>query len=230
MYIIFVKNIRNRIILSGSILTFWIAMIFISNIILSKNLVSNIKIENYITFSYPSKFVIENIFINNHFSKNEIETSSSFSKSLTQKFSNFKSLKGKFSFNYPSSFTLSQKDFDGSEIICHIDFYDAAKIAHGFVQAWNLPYELKSFLEQSKAISQQNYKMFNSKQMNINGLQAFHWEYTVLGSEGDLLRGNEVFLQKEGKMYRISFFVSEKQWNEKEKDTFWNMVSSLKIY
>jgi hypothetical protein len=229
LYIVFVRNLKRKSILLGTLVFFWIAMFFLSSFIINKNLIFNITLDNSITFSYPCKYVISNIFTNKQLGKVDVETNSSFATPLTEQFSNFDSVEGEFSFNYPSSFTLSQKFFAGSDIIYHIDFHNSTDTAHGFVQVWNLPYSLKDFLDKSKAVSQQNFKYFNSKPITVNGLPGYLWDYSVLGNDMKYYKGSEVFLQKGNKMYRLSYFVTENLWNKDENNIFWKMVNSLKI-
>ncbi|GAE89161.1 membrane-associated protein [Acetivibrio straminisolvens JCM 21531] len=41
-------------------------------------------------------------------------------------------------------------------------------------------------------------------------------------------KGNEVFLKKDDKMYRISYFVPERLWSKNESKLFESIVSSFK--
>ena len=64
----------------------------------------------------------------------------------------------------------------------------------------------------------------------MGGLPGIFWSYTVIGRDGTPVKANEVFFKKDDSMYRISYFVPEKLWDENRKDIFWNMVKSFKIY
>lgn len=230
MYIVFVRSYKKKFALLIALLAFWIAMFSLSSYIINKNLIFNITVDNNITFSYPSKLIIGKVLINKQKGISDIETNSTFVKPLTEQFTDFNTVDGNFNFKYPSSFTLSQKFFSGSDIIYHIDFHNNTNTNHGFVQVWNLPYSLKDFLDKSKAMSRQNYKYFNSKQINVNNIPGYYWDYSVLANDGKYYKGSEVFLQKGNRMYRLSYFVPENLWNNEENDTFWKMVNSFKIH
>jgi hypothetical protein len=230
MYIVYVKNFRKKIILFSFVLLFWICMFFLINLIMNNSLIYKITINKHITFLYPSKIQIGDIFINESFSNDLIEASLPLDTGQTKNFLDYESLKGKFSFKYPSIFTLNPKDFSGSEILYHIDFKSKSGDVHGFVQVWNMPYSLNDFLEKSKNSSTQNYKYFKSSSILVNGLPGYLWDYSLYGSDGKYYKGSEVFLKKDDKMYRISYFVPESLWSKSEYETFWSIVNSFKVH
>ncbi|MCX7747103.1 MAG: hypothetical protein N2645_09465 [Clostridia bacterium] len=205
-----------------------ISFLFI-HIFADTNLFFKITINNHLTFNYPLEFQVDNIYIHETIEPEAVITNSSIKKPLRREFKTYTSMEGKFSFMYPSLFTLSQKDFSGSEILYHIDFHNKANTIHGFVQVWNLPYSLQSFLEQSKANSVANYKYFKSNEIKINDIPGFHWDYSILGNDGKYYKGSEVFLKKDNRMYRISYFVPENLWDKNQSEIFWKMVNSFKI-
>lgn len=211
-----------------SILLFWILMFVLSGFFINYSLLMNVTVNNYLSFSYPLAFELDGIYVNEQQNEESIHTNSNFQRPLRIQFSNYKSLEGKFSFNYPSLFELVQKDFAGSDILYHIDLRNKSENTHGFVQVWNMPYSLEEFLSKSKSASQQNYKFFMSKPVTVNTMPGYYWDYSVMGSDGKYYKGMEVFLKKENFMYRISYFVPEAQWNKSQYNIFWNMVNSFK--
>lgn len=229
MHVIFIANYKRKALLSGIILSGWILLFTVFGITLNNNLSYNITIDNFLTFTYPFEMQVDNVFINKQFELGTIETSLPYNRSHTQKFSSFTSLEGKFSFEYPSVFSLGRQEFPGSEILYHIDFKSKTSPVNGFVQVWNLPYTLEEFLEQSKSTSQLNFTSFNSKPVFINGLSGYLWDYSFLSGSGSNIKGNEVFLQKEKKMYRISYFVPWELWTKEQEETFRKIVDSFKI-
>ena len=230
MYIIFVPKYKKKFLLFGILLALWVSMFSLAGFIMHNSFIFSVTINNYLSFSYPFAFQVDDIYINEQLGKTDIETNSSLRRPIAQEFSSYKSLNGKFSFNYPSVFALNQQSFPGSDILYHIDFHDKSKLDHGFVQVWNLPYSLSEFLEQSKSTSQQSYKYFNSKPVSVNGNSGYLWDYSVLGNDGNYYKGSEVFFKKDNKMYRISYFVPEMSWNKAQSDTFWNIVNSFKTF
>jgi len=96
------------------------------------------------------------------------------------------------------------------------------------VQVWNLPYTLKEFLAKSKSASEQKYKQFEEKEVLVNSIPGIFWDYTVITQDNKSFKGNEVFLKKDDKMYRISYFVPENLWNKKESNYLKALFSHLK--
>lgn len=230
MKIFFIRNYKRKLIMSCLVLALWVTMFFLTDFFIHNSLIFNITINNCLSFSYPLTFEVSSIYINEQMKDNAVKTNYSFRKPVSQMFSTYKSIKGKFSFSYPSIFTLSQQDFSGSDILYHIDFHDKPQTSHGFVQVWNLPYSLKEFLDKSKAASLQNYKYFSSNPITVNGLPGYYWSYSVLGNDGKYIKGSEVFFKKGNLMYRISYFVPESSWNKTQQNIYWNIVNSFKTY
>ncbi len=230
MKVIFIKNYRIKIILFFSILLLWVGIFYITNYTFKNGLFFNVTINNYLSFSHPYSLKIDNILFNENFDAPTIETISKLKRSESQQFTNFKSLKGKISFEYPSAFELNEKEFTGSEIIYHVDFTDTSSSAHGFIQVWNLPYSLKEFLDKSKSLSQLNFQEFVLEPIEIDNLSGYYWDYTTLGNDKVYYKGIEVFFQEKGKMYRISYFIPKNKWSTSQSKTFWKIVNSFKIY
>ncbi|MDP4183495.1 MAG: PsbP-related protein [Bacillota bacterium] len=228
MHVVFISNYKKKLFRTCLILVAWIGLFIILNILLSKNINYKFTINNCLSFSCPVDFKVENIFVNEHNKDETIETGLPFVNPRTETFSNYKSIKGKFSFDYPSIFVLNEREFSGSEILYHIEFKSDG--TNGFVQVWNLPYSLNEFLEKAKSTSQLKFEYFSSKPIKVNGLEGYFWDYSITDRNGKQIKCNEVFLQKDNKIYRISYFVPEEQWNAYQKKIFFDIVNSLKIY
>lgn len=179
-------------------------------------------------FSYPLNIVVDDILVNEQADDGSVQSSFPFSRPVTRQFSNFKSLQGKFSFDYPSAFALVPQEFSGADILYHIAFHSKTDMDHGFVQVWNLPGSLDEFLKNARKTSQQTYGYFKSGSLKVNSVPGYYWDYTVL-VDGNYYKGNEVFLKKGDRMYRISYFVPSTDWNEQRSEQFWNIVKSFKI-
>jgi hypothetical protein len=230
LLIVIIRNLKKRIVVLAVLVFLWISVFFLSHIIISNMPISKITIDDIFTFSFPLLITAERIYINQQYEET-ITVSSNIAKPEHQKFSTYISLKGKFTFEYPSIFALSEKDFPNSDILFHIDFNDNQGIIHGFVQVWHLPYSLKQFLDDSKANSTLQFKDFISKELDIDEKKGYLWDYTVLSdNDKKYYKGMEFFFKKKDNMYRISYFVPVKQWNKTNKSIFWNMVKSFKVY
>lgn len=186
-------------------------------------------INDHLSISYPVGIEIDNIFENEGYINNSIQASSVTSKIPKENFKDYKSLAGKFSFSYPSAFSLDQKQFSGSEIIYHIGFSEKNGKAHGFVQVWNLPYSFENFLQKSKNTSLQSYRYFNSSKIRVAGLNGIHWNYSINTQDNRHIKSEEVFLSKSNRMYRISYFAPEEYWDKRQSENFWRIVNSLRI-
>jgi len=230
LHIIIVRNYKKKLVILFLLLALWAAAFILSDYFINKSLIFNVTINNYLSFSYPIAFEVDNIYVGEKVKDNAIKTNSTFRKPFRQNFSTYESIEGHFSFNYPSIFSIQQQEFAGSEILYHIDFKDNDQNTHGFVQVWNLPYPLQEFLERSKAASTLTYKDFSSTEITVNNLPGYYWSYYVLSDNGKYLRGNEVFFTKNNTMYRISYFVPENVWNNKQLEIFWSIVNSFKAY
>lgn len=59
-------------------------------------------------------------------------------------------------------------------------------------------------------------------------MKGYFWEYTVKSSNENY-KTLEVFLSKDSRMYRISFYLPEKNYTDEDYDMFWKMVNSIKV-
>lgn len=230
MVIVFVSNIRKKGLIILAIVSFWISMFLLADFFFHNSLTVRITINRYLEFSCPSDIQVNSVLVNGRLPDAAVETSSMGTKLQTGDFSSYKSLQGKFSFEYPSAFTINPMEFEDSEVLYHIDFHDREHIVHGFVQVWQMPYPLSQFLQNSKNTSQLTYKDFKESRIKVNDLPGYLWDYIVLGSDSRYYKGMEAFLEKGGQMYRVSVFAPEDQWDEKLSETFWRIVKSLKTY
>lgn len=229
MILIHISNYRKKFFWLLAIVVIWVGVYLLSDLLVNQNLILRITVDRYITFSYPVSFSIDDVLTSYRPDWVFIETNSSSGKPLIREFSEYNSIEGNFGFNYPSTFILQKQEFQGNDILYHIDFHDRKQPVHGFVQVWNLPGSLKEFLESSKSSSQLNFLSFDSKPININGMDGYVWDYTFMGSDGQVYKGVEDFLRKDKKMYRVSMFMPENLWDKNYEEIFNSMVKSLKI-
>ena len=209
------------------VLIFWFLLFSLSNLLIKNKLAYHLTIDHYLSFSYPVKYKIDDIFVNENLRDNIIQTNFSFKRAIIENYKNFESGDHKFSFKYPASFTLSQKDFGGSDILYHIDFHSQQNQSQGFIQVWHQPYALADFLARSKATSVQDFLSFKQTPLKVHELPGYLWDYTVQ-SGANTYKGMEVFLKKDDSMYRVSYFTPANLWNKEQSDIFWSMVNSLK--
>lgn len=230
MFVCVINRKKGKLLFFILLIILCFTVFILSNYFINNKPTVKITVEDIFCFSCPLSFTFDSIYVNNKLAEHKsIKTGINLCNPFSRQFTTYKSLEGNFSFKYPSAFSLNEKKFNGSDILYHIDFKNDSKKSHGFVQVWNLPFSLKKFLQNSKNTSLQNYKYFNSKNVKVNGILGYHWDYVVKGSNGLFYKGSEIFLKSNKKMYRISYFVPEQLWNDKEKIIFNKMVNSFKI-
>lgn len=225
MFSLFHANQRKKLVMLIAFIVFTVGIISFFRIFFKENSYYTITVNSQISFSYPIDFSIKNVYASDPASAPYIQASNSKYKS----FIDYKSPEDKFHFSYPSNFKLYQQAFPGSEILYHVDFQNKNDNAFtGFVQVWNLPYELSKFLEESKANSLTDFINFKSKEIQINKMKGYFWEYTVKSSKENY-KTLEVFLSKDSRLYRISFYIPETEYTNEDLDMFWKMVNSMKV-
>ena len=227
--LIIITNFKRKITILAFITAAWLLLFMLGSFLIDHTLLFNITVDSCVEFSYPYNIVVDNILISNSssVSKNAVYTFST-SRPHARQFTNYESLEGKFSFDYPSAFVINEATFTGGDILYHIDFHDRQDTAHGFVQVWNLPGDLGEFLKMSKETSLKTFKYFKSSPIELNGVKGFLWDYSVLTQNG-YYKGVEIFLKQNERMYRLSYFLPEDQWNDIQSELFWNMAKSFKV-
>jgi hypothetical protein len=225
MYFITVTNLKKKLLTTVSITLLWTFLI-IGTIKMPEYIIKySVLINNDISFSYPSEVNISDIYSKNRESSPFIQSSKNDYKS----FIDIKSIENGIEFSYPSIFKADKQNFPGSEILYHISLQNKHdKSKNGFVQVWNLPYSLEKFLEQSKQSALMDITDFSSKKININNLNGYFWEYTIRKAPENY-KSLEVFLIKDSKLYRVSYFLPQNKYNTDEYNMFWDIVKSLKV-
>ncbi|HEY5583920.1 MAG TPA: hypothetical protein VIK78_05445 [Ruminiclostridium sp.] len=225
MYFILVTNFKKKLLLSFSILSLWVLIVVGTGVLIDETVKYTVTVNSNISFSYPATFSISNIFSKNDNAAPYLQASNSNYK----KFIDSRSSEAGFEISYPSIFEVNKQNFPGSEILYHIDFRNKQdKAKGGFVQVWSLPYSLEKFLEESKQSAMVDYIDFTTKKIKVNNLDGYFWEYTSKGTSENY-KALEAFLSKNSRIYRISYFMPEKEYNTNEYEIFWQIVNSLKV-
>lgn len=229
MFIIIFKNYKKKAITTLSCLIFFILLIFSVHYIVLNNISCNVEIDDTIYFSYPLKLSISNVFVSRYVEEPTIKAGVFFNPPKNKDLVKYISKQGNFQFDYPSIFSLTEKNFLGSEILYHIDLQHKSKNIRGLIQVWKIHYSLEKFLEESKATSLQNFKNFSSKPIIKDNSSGFLWDYTIITDTGEGFKAMELFYSKNDKIYRISYFVPEKMWSKEQYDIFWEIAGSFKV-
>lgn len=228
MKVIFIKNYKMKSLACTLLIFLWVSMSYLANFLQYNAMFLKVSIENELDFSYPMNLKIEKIYSNIESDAAAVTATTIFSNPLKGKFSKVNALSNTLSFSFPSAFTINEQNFTGSDILYHVDFNNTSKDVHGFVQVWNIQSPLNEFLEMSKSSAQQNYTNFKMYPININGVAGYQWDY-IAKSDSQSVKAMEVFLEKDNKMYRISYFIPTKNWDKKQSKIFNNIIKSVKI-
>lgn len=228
MQIIIVTDYKKKLKMLAFLMTVWLLLFILGGYIIDNVLLYNITVGSFVEFSYPDSIVVDNVMAKSTLTDSKVITSFAPIRPRTGQFTNYKSLEGNFSFDYPSAFEISEETFEGGEILYHIGFHDKQNISHGFVQVWRLNEKLDEFLKKSMNSSQNKFKYFNSENIELNGEKGYYWDYSVSTQDG-YYKGSEIFLSNDGRMYRMSYFMPEDNWDENQSEIFWKMARSFRI-
>ena len=149
-----------------------------------------------------------------------------------QLFKTYSAMGGLFSFELPEAWSTSQAAFEGGEINYHLSFISKDKKIHGFVQVWKLNKSLKQFIEESKmsAVGIMDCKDFIVKEIMTSNKQGYTIEYSRANEKGEYIKAYEGFIEGYGNdVFRVSFFVPEKEWKDYYKLLFDRIISSIRI-
>jgi hypothetical protein len=137
-----------------------------------------------------------------------------------------------FQFQLPYSWNTQEVSFLGGEILYHMDFLSPDRRIHGFVQVWKLSKTVKEFIDESEkaATGIVDFKDFSVKEIMVDNRKGYLMEYSRSNQEGEYNKAYEVFIGgPEKRMYRISFFVPEKEWRNYFNVLFERIIHSVKI-
>lgn len=137
-----------------------------------------------------------------------------------------------FHFELPDSWHTREESFAGGEILYHMNFISQDKRVNGFVQVWKLSKPLKQFLEESKesAVGVVDFKYFDIKEIMVDSKNGYLLDYSRANPQGEYNRAYEAFIQGyDSKVYRMSFFVPEKEWRSYFKILFDRIIHTMKI-
>lgn len=144
----------------------------------------------------------------------------------------YSALGGAFKYQLPDAWNVTEESFSGGEIIYHMYFTSKDKKVNGFVQVWNLDKPLKQFLDESKtaAVGAVDFKFYDTKEIMADNKQGYLIDYSRPNANGEYYRGYEAFIEGgDKKIYRISFFVLEKDWESYYPILFDRIIHSMDI-
>lgn len=141
-------------------------------------------------------------------------------------------LNGKVSYKLPVGWATNEKKFPGNEIIYHNDFQSPDAVIHGFVEVWKSEQDLKTFLDNSKNISEEQNTIKNYKidSIIINGKKAYLVQYLINITDNIWYKSYEYFIDGEKEFYRFSFFTRNVNFKEAYGAIFESIVETLKIH
>ena len=140
-------------------------------------------------------------------------------------------VQGKANYKLPKGWITNEKKFSGNEILYHNDFKSSDAVINGFVEVWNRTKDLKTFLDNSKNISEEQNKIKNYKinEISINGKRTYVVQYLINVSNNNWYKAYEYFVDDGKEFYRFSFFIRSVNFKETYGAIFESIVETLKI-
>ncbi|MGE5626763.1 MAG: hypothetical protein ACM3X7_01465 [Solirubrobacterales bacterium] len=140
---------------------------------------------------------------------------------------------GKEGINYklPSEWKTSLENYTGGEILYHNNFQSSDSVIHGFVQVINIKKELRSYLEESKIISEKQNKIYeyNISPVKVKKNSGYLVKYEIEAKQGVVYTCYEYFIDINGKIIRFSFYVRENSYKENMAGVFSVIVNTVEI-
>lgn len=148
-----------------------------------------------------------------------------------QIYKEYKVLDNTFQFKLPKDWVTWTQTFEGGEIIYSLFFKSPDSKLHGFVQVWNIDKPLEQFVNESKqsAVGAVEFKYFNVGQVMVDRKIGYLLDYSRPNDQNIYYKGYEALIEGNNKVYRVSFFVEEKDWKEYYKMIFNTIIQSFKI-
>ncbi|MGH4052499.1 MAG: hypothetical protein ACREVX_14420 [Clostridium sp.] len=143
----------------------------------------------------------------------------------------YSTINGKVIYKLPVGWTTRERKFPGNDIMYHNDFQSSDAVIHGFVEVWNSKQDLKSFLDTSKNISEEQNEIKNYKieDVIINGKKTYLIQYLINTNNHNWYKAYEYFVDGGQRFYRISFFTREVNFKETYAAIFQSIVETIKI-
>ncbi len=149
-----------------------------------------------------------------------------------QIFKDYNVMKDSFHFELPDSWETEELSFTGGEVLYHLSFVSGDEKIKGFVQVWEIAEPLKQFVDKSKksATGVVDFKYFNIEEIRADNKKGFLLDYSRANPEGEYNRGYEALIEgNSNNMYRLSFFVPEKDWEDYYEILFDNIIRRIRI-
>ncbi|AGK95324.1 PsbP-related protein [Clostridium pasteurianum] len=135
----------------------------------------------------------------------------------------------KITYKLPAKWTTSREDFAGGEILYHNNFNSQDNSIHGYVQIWNLQNDLKSFLQNSKVMSeiQNSAEDFKISDISINNNKGYLVTYKTKAAD-KTYNAFEYFIKYDNIFVRFSFYVESDKLNGNMPAVFKAIVETIK--
>jgi len=149
-----------------------------------------------------------------------------------QLFEAYNVMDNSFHFELPDSWYAYEVPMMGGEILYNLGFISQDKRIHGFIQVWRLTKPLKQFIADSeKAVAGVvDFKYYDVKDIMTDSRKGYLMEYSRANQDGEYNKAYEVFIEgSSNKMYRLSFFVPEREWRNYYKIIFDRIIRSVRI-
>lgn len=149
-----------------------------------------------------------------------------------QLFEGYNVMDNTFHFELPGTWDTHEVSFAGGEILYHLNFISQDKRILGFVQVWNIAEPFEQFIQESKksASGVIDFKYFDIKEIMTDNKRGYILDYSRANQKGEYNRAYEAFIEGfSNRVYRVSFFVPEKEWKDYYKALFDRIIRLVRI-
>ncbi|MCR1935408.1 hypothetical protein ACQX0N_05225 [Clostridium tepidum] len=144
-------------------------------------------------------------------------------------FKEYNILDEKISYKLPSNWENNEEFINREDIIYNNSFIDRKNNMQGFIQLWNYKGDLKTFIKNSKEISEKqqiDYTKYSVVPVEINNMKGYLVQYSILKENKEYV-AYEYFLKLEEKFIRVSFFIPEKYHQESIETVFNTILKNI---
>lgn len=137
-----------------------------------------------------------------------------------------------FHFELPDSWNVHEASFAGGEVLYHLNFISKDKKIFGFVQVWNISEPLEQFIQKSKnaAVGVIDFKYYDVKEIIADNKRGYLISYSRANQKGEYNKAYEAFIEGySNRVYRLSFFVPEKEWKDYYRILFDRIIRLVTI-
>ena len=148
-------------------------------------------------------------------------------------FKTYKGIDDKFSYKLPENWICTEQKYENSNIIYNNEFLSADYKIQGFVQVLNFDTDLRSFLDENRAIGlskkiYENYSITPLKFDKYDKKEGYSISFNTKNSLGISSNAYEYFIKDKNYMYKVSFSIRSEVVRENTTVIFDSIIKTIK--